>query len=379
MPMARTSRRKDVALSEQLSHEAWRFDFFQAVRLLERIDRQRTEGTPDTARQAVGYDSPPEQEVVRFRALPARSFPAGSVSDIRPAQPAKGREPKDGLPPEMRVAFMGLTGPAGVLPERYLDLLLQRIRDRDFALRDFLDVFNHRTISLFYRAWEKYRFPATYERARLDGVRRDLFSWCLRSLVGTGTDHQQDRLGVDDEVLLYYGGHFSHQPRPAIVLERMIGDYFEIGARAQQFHGRWLRLDEEEQTRLPTREVPKGRHNRLSVDALLGEHVWDVQSAFRLRLGPLTYDRFCRLLPNGSELNGVASLTRMFVGPELDFEIQLVLTAAEVPACRLARTGNHTPHLGWNTWLCSSAPSNDAEDACFYLKDIGNPGTVLNT
>ena len=376
--MARTRRRKDATLSAQLAREAWRFDFFQAVRLLERINRQHAEAMPAATRQAVGYDSPPNQEIVRFRALPARSFPAGAVSDIRAAKSAQGGEGEDGSPPEMRVAFMGLTGPSGVLPERYLDLLLRRIRERDFALRDFFDVFNHRSISLFYRAWEKYRFPATYERGRLDGVGRDLFSWCLRSLVGIGTGHQQDRLGVDDEVLLYYGGHYARQPRPAAVLEQLISDYFEIGARVEQFRGRWLGLDQQEWTRLPCRKEPQGRHNRLGVDALLGERVWDVQSAFRLRLGRLNYDQFCRLLPNGSALEGVVSLTRIFVGPELDFEVQLVLASKQVPACRLVRTRDYTPYLGWNTWLCSNAPSSDADDACFYLKDIGNPGTVRN-
>ena len=363
--MARASRREDATLSARLAREAWRFDFFQAVRLLERINRQHAKATPGAARQAVGYDSPPSQEIVRFRAVPARSFPAGSVSDIRPGKSAEGSEGEDGSAPEMRVAFMGLTGPSGVLPERYLDLLLRRIRERDFALRDFFDVFNHRTISLFYRAWEKYRFPATYERGRLDGVGRDPFSLCLRSMVGIGTGHQQDRLGVDDEVLLYYGGHYARQPRPAVVLEQLISDHFELDARAEQFHGRWLGLDKQERTRLPSRTEPQGRHNRLAVDALLGERVWDVQSAFRLRLGRLTYAQFCRLLPNGSALEGVVSLTRIFVGPELDFEIQLVLAAAQVPACRLVQTRDYTPHLGWNTWLSSSPPLHTPTTAAF--------------
>ncbi len=375
--MARTRRRKATDLSAQLESEAWRFDFFQAVRLLERMGRQSAGEKSPAPRQAVGYDSPPEREAVRFRALPARSFPAGAVSDIRAPAPAKGGRAKNAAPPEMLVTFMGLTGPSGVLPERYLDLLLRRMRERDFSLRDFLDIFNHRSISLFYRAWEKYRFPVTYERARLAGSQRDLFSWCLRSLVGTGTDHLQDRLlGVDDETLLYYGGHFSRQTRPAVALEDMLAEHFGIAVRVEQFRGSWLTLERAERSRLPGRSSPRGQHCVLGVDALLGERVWDAQGSFRLRLGPLGYEQFRELLPNAPGLHSVVSMTRTYVGPELDFEVRLHLSADGVPACQLTRSKEFTPHLGWNTWLHSTPPTRDVDDSRFNLQEIGVPVTV---
>lgn len=367
--MARTRRRKATALNARLESEAWRFDFFQAVRLLERMGRRPVERQSNAPRQPVGYDSPPDKEAVRFRALPARSFPAGPVGDVRISPTSKGRGAKNDAPPEMLVAFMGLTGPSGVLPERYLDLLLRRVRERDFALRDFLDIFNHRSISLFYRAWEKYRFPITYERARLDGAQRDLFSWCLRALVGTGTGHLQNRLGVDDEVLLYYGGHFAKQLRPAVVLEDILSDYFGITVRVEQFRGAWLNLDRDERTRLPSRSSPKGRHCILGMDALLGERVWDVQGSFRLRLGPLSYAQFSKLLPTEPGLASMVSVTRTFVGPELNFEIRLVLSASEVPACRLTRSKEFTPRLGWNTWLHTRRAIRNVDDSHFNLQE----------
>ena len=195
--MATPSRRKDIALGQRLRDEPWRFEFFQAVRLLELMA---------LGRKPVGYDFPPDQEVVRFRALPSRSFPGGSLARIDTRRGDRGRS--GAL--EMQVAFMGLIGPAGVLPESYLELVLHRQRDRDYALRDFLDLFNHRTISLFYRAWEKYRFPVSYERARRKPGTPELFTWCLECLVGTGTARQKGRLPFHDEVLLRYAGHFAH-------------------------------------------------------------------------------------------------------------------------------------------------------------------------
>ena len=117
--------------------------------------------------------------------------------------------------PEMEVNFLGLVGPSGVLPQHYNELVIQRLRQyKDSALRDFLDLFHHRTISLFYRAWEKYRFPVVYERTARSGrpmtrEREHLdFTWYLHCLVGQGTPGLRGRLDVDDEAFLYYSGHF---------------------------------------------------------------------------------------------------------------------------------------------------------------------------
>src|SRR6266498_4733090 len=147
--MAAESRRADPSLEQVLFEEGYRFEFFQAVRVLERLYR---------ARLPVGCDSIPAKEVVRFHSLLSLTFPPSAVHDVVPSD--------DGASPaQMTVAFMGLTGLLGVLPRHYTELLLERMRHKDQTLRDFLDLFNHRLISLFYRAWEKYRLPMAYERA----------------------------------------------------------------------------------------------------------------------------------------------------------------------------------------------------------------------
>ena len=138
---------------------------------------------------------------------------------------------------------MGLTGPAGVLPETYLDLLQQRVRERDYALRDFFDLFNHRTISLFYRAWEKYRLRFDFERARRGRRDDDAFTHILQSFVGKGTGAQARRLAMPDIHLLRYVGHFAHFPRSAVVLQAIIADYFRVPAEVRQCIGRWLVLE----------------------------------------------------------------------------------------------------------------------------------------
>src|SRR5216683_1495510 len=192
--MAPEDGRKSAALSEKLLREPFRFNFFQAVRLLERLAREYAREDPRWPCGPLGEDQAPHQEAMRFHVLASQSFPAAAVSQVKWPEEQE-QEKNDPLPnPEMVVTFMGLTGSQGVLPRHYTTLLMQRLRNKDFALRDFLDLFNHRVISLFYRAWEKYRLPFIYEKYRLDDAGRlDPCTRSLYSLVGMGTEGLRGR------------------------------------------------------------------------------------------------------------------------------------------------------------------------------------------
>ena len=366
--MAAAHGRTSPRLSEELLAEPGRFDFFQAVRLLEWIARERS---PDLRRQRqpVGQDALPEREVVRFRALPALSFPTASIHSIR--QAANGQAPaRAETPLEMTVAFLGLSGPAGVMPHHYTALLLRRIRNKDYSLRDWLDIFHHRLISLFYRSWEKYRLPFSYERYRLApaGTPPDTVTQGLFCLAGFGTKGLRGRIDVPDEAFLHYAGHFSAQARPAVSLEALLEDYFEMTIRVQQCQGQWLYLEDEDLAVMPSRKQA-GQNNLLGRNCVAGARVWDVQSKFRLRVGPLNYTQFRGLMPNGDDLRALCQMTRTYVGPDIDFDVQVVLEAREVPPCQLAKSGDR-PQLGWNTWLHAKARAQDADDAVFAIESI---------
>jgi type VI secretion system protein ImpH len=276
--MVTPSGGKSSAVIQQLFSKPYQFDFFQAVRLLE-----RAAGVADSAEASapVGHDAAPAREVARFRAAPSLSFPAGSIVELRAsnsngaASHSPTAEPwtaSPSSPAQMTVAFMGLTGPSGVLPVHYTRMLIERIREKDYSIRDFFDLFNHRLISLFHRSWEKYRFPAGYERSRLSDrfsksalnrERADLFTSCLRCLTGMGTDGLLGRMKVDDESFLLYGGFFADSHRSAVALERTIADYFELPAFIDQFQGQWLDLGPDDLSRLPGGEHPKGLNHQL--------------------------------------------------------------------------------------------------------------------
>jgi type VI secretion system protein ImpH len=365
--MATQSRRTSVALSRQLADQPYRFEFFQAVRLLEQLACQNegdAEGIPIEYRP-VGYDHLPQQESVRFRVLVSHTFPSSEIVSMKVTE-ATGEDRSVPMA-EMVVPFLGLIGPSGVLPRHYTQLVIERSRQKDFALRDFLDIFHHRTISFFYRAWEKYRLPAVMERAARDRYveSEDRFTSSLYALLGFATRGLRDRLMYSQSVLLYFSGHFSHFPRTVTALESVLGEYYELPIAVLQFQGQWLYLDRDDRSQTCSAQFPQGRNCQLGRNVTVGQRVWSVENKFRIRLGPLTYDQFCRFLPGRSGLVSLCQLARTYVGPESDFDVQPVLEAAEVPRSQLGGLIQNASYLGWNTWLRSRPMPHDAGDAIF--------------
>lgn len=329
-----------------LSSHPERYDFLQAIRLLERQGRAR-----GRAREPVGEDADSRDEVARFTAQTGLAHPAGEIT---------GLTQRSSAPTDIEVSFLGLTGPSGVLPDHYTSLLLSRLRANDRAMLDFLNLFHHRLISLFHRAAEKYNVPLSWERHQ-SVAHQDDFSQAVLSLAGMGTDHLQRRSGADRAVN-DFAGFFSRQVRPVAGLLAVLKSYFQLPIRIEQFRGQWLRLDEDQRTRLP------GQFNRLGQDAVLGERVRDAQSSFAVLVGPVDYAKFRQLMPDRTTLRELCELTRQFAGPEFDFDVQLELLPEEVPHLTLGGSDDDASRLGWNTWLFSRPIRRQVTDATFSLE-----------
>jgi type VI secretion system protein ImpH len=186
-----------MQVAERLLADPTSFGFFQAIRLLERA-------RPDQA--PIGEYADPADEVVRFSVPPSISFPASEIQSLE--------EQEDG-PARMAVNFLGLTGPQGVLPYHYTQLVADRLREKDPTMRDFFDLFHHRMISLFYRAWEKYRFPVAFERNQ-----QDRLTLHLGELIGLGFDKPDEQRWVRRETLLYYASLVASRQRSALACRR---------------------------------------------------------------------------------------------------------------------------------------------------------------
>jgi type VI secretion system protein ImpH len=259
-------------------------------------------------------------------------------------------------PAAMTVNFLGLTGPSGVLPYVYTELLRARAGAGESAAAAFLDLINHRLISLFYRAWEKHRVVLDAERG--DG---DRFAGHVFALMGLGLPSHLDRHTFPDRVLLKYAGFFAQQRRPAVVLEGLLRDHSALPVEVVQFSGCWLTLDPADRSTLGGRTG----QNALGKSVVLGTRVWDAAGQIRLRLGPLSYAEFHDHLPDGPRFRPLVELARLFVGAGFNLDVQLALKAAEVPRCRLSSRPGSGARLGCDSWLSSQRMTRDADEAVF--------------
>lgn len=354
---------------EVLFRHPERFSAFQAVRLLEWAARRAAADPRLEAPHPVGESHDPTTEVVRLGAAVWPAFAATEIAEAR----AEGLWEDYAGPPGLRVTYMGLTGPSGVMPPAVGDAVVDTVKARSRSLRDFLDLFDHRLLSLFHRAWKKYRLPPLYEQAA--GPERhgepDPVTAVLAALIGQSTPGLVGRLAFDDEALIHYGGPLARRQRPAVVVEAVLSDFLGRPVRVEQFAARWMPLAEEDQTRLPSSAEPLGHYCALGVDAVIGDRVRDVQAAFLMRIGPLSLQRFTAFLPGAPEAARLADMTRRLVGPDLNFDVQLTLRADQVPRLRLGGAADCPPRLGWTTWLGDSPSGQDRDDAVFRYADGG--------
>jgi type VI secretion system protein ImpH len=313
-------------LNQLLADEPFRFEFFQAVRLLEKIYPER---------RAVGGDALPHEEIVRFRSRMGLDFPASQIHELKESFDESAEKEKL----EMFINFMGMVGVSGVMPAHYTELIMERVRYRDTAMWMFLDIFTHRTVSMFFRAWEKYRFPVSYERGQDD------FTAYLFDFAGLGTRGLRGRMDLDDESLLPYSGLIAQKPHSATALGNILGDYFRVKAKILQFFGQWLDLDSASITKL-------GQANSgLGTTAIIGSRVWEQQSKFRIVFGALTFNEFQNFLPSGTAHNPMKSIVRFMNGMEFDFDVRLILQAKQVPSTILTTRAKRRPMLGWTSFL----------------------------
>jgi type VI secretion system protein ImpH len=324
---------KQTAVEDWLFAEGHRFDFFQAVRLLEIISTLSGEHLVPP-----GQSADPAKEIVHFRSVVKLDFPSSDVAQVKRRKDIPKREqPK--APAEMTVNFLGLAGCLGALDIPSTELVLQRASHNDQALRDFLDIFNHRLVSLLYRIRKHHRVGLGSATPGDDQVARYLYS-----LIGMGTPRLQGRMHIRDRALLYYAGILAQQPRSMAGLQRILTDYFQVEVKTTQFVGKWCELEEQQWTRIGE----GGTNQRLGRDTcVVGTRVWDQHARFEIELGPLSLEDFESFLPTEWRFGVLCDLVRFYVKDEFEFNVRLILKANEIPQVELSTE----PALSWTSWL----------------------------
>ena len=319
-------------LKRDLEDEPFRFDFFQAVRRLEALAADKPR---------VGFAERFHEDPIRFTQEASLAFAPSSVSGFEP-----GRDGVD----KLAVRFLGLLGPNGPMPHHFSEYVLERLlHHKDRTLVGFLDVFHHRILALFYRAWLYGNQAACRDRPGEDSFARH-----VAGLIGIAIESYQRRDAVPDAAKLHYAHHLVSHTRNVEGLEQILADDLAVPARIEEFVGEWEEIPLEYRCRLGA----DPETGTLGVNAFAGSRYWDAQQKFRIVLGPMSVARYRYLLPGAPGWSRLRDWVRNYVGFELVWEVRLVLAAREVPDLELGGEGR----LGQSTWLKSRMFARDAAD-----------------
>lgn len=320
---------------QALEMAPYRHDFFQALRRIECL-------FPQLPR--IGQALRPADEAVRLAQEAAMDFAPATLSSFG--------VPPGAAVPRLEVRFFGLFGPNGPLPLHLTEFARNRTQHADdLALTRFLDLFHHRFLALFYRAWAQAQPTVS-----LDRPREDRFSIYVGALCGLGDASLRERDAVPDCAKLFYAGLLARQVRNSDGLVALLSGYFRLRVTLEPYVGNWLKLAAEERTTLAAHSIrPQAG---LGQGAVLGRRVWDRQHKFRLCLGPLDLRQLEDFLPGGQALRILVAWVRQYCCFELDWDVRLILKREEVPPARLGKF----QRLGWSTWLGTRARTEDARD-----------------
>ena len=360
--MQTPQRRIDPAVVERLLDEPYRFEFFQAVRLLE-IAFARGEADGSRPRGDV------IARHVSFRNSLSLSFPPSEIqaamsfdhdNTALKSKPARTQALANGglSRVEITPAFFGLLGVQGALPLAYTEQIAGREQvHKDYAAREFFDMFSNRATALFYAAWKKYRLPLHYEIDRDQRYLPLLLSLAGVSHAETRAELQGGAGALFDEAVAGYALAARHRPVSAAYLQRTLSDYFGVPIRVEQFIGRWYDVPREQLS------VLGGVNATLGATALAGQRVWQRDMRARLVVGPLSKKDYEAFLPGAGNALALERMLTLLAGVTLEYEVSLVLRREEVGPSSLGLGAR----LGWDAFLCTKQAPRDRADACYEL------------
>lgn len=333
-PPARGLPQVDPTLWAGLVEQPFEHDLFM---LLRRLDAHGDH-------PLLGRAPRPLDEPLRLGQEPSMAFAPSNVSGVD--------DSRDG-PPQISIYGFGLFGPNGPLPLHLTEYARERKRHHnDHTLSAFADLFHHRLILLFYRAWADAQSVNSLDRP--DGHR---FVEYVASLMNMGQPGLKERDRIADHARTHMAGHLVRQTRNPEGLIQILRLYFDLPVRIEEFVSDWVTIDEPQVSRIGL----FGRNHRLGAGATIGLAVRDAQSKFRLELGPLTLEQYRAFLPGSQRLQQVVDWVRQYVGIEFAWELRLVLRKEEAGGMQL----NGGQRLGWGSWLGTRLSDTDAGDLVF--------------
>lgn len=346
--MATPSRRETARIKQRMLNAPQRFDFFQLVRLIEAESMRQ-----DSQHNQLGDSGSPLRDPLRFRTNPDLVFTAGAIESASLKKSSSASEEQQW---QVLTNILGLNGASGVLPYHYSELILARLREKDKTLKVFLDLFNHRTLSLFYRAWKKYRPMMAFQTKQVSQSRYvvDRYEEAVKALIGLsgqpGSFHTQPGAWMN------YPGIGAHQRCNAYTLKNVLYHHFGLKVKIHEFKGTWRQLSPDVVTRTAG-AMTLGMNNALGQNAILGSRCWVLQNLFEIEIEDFTEDNFREFAPGSLKLRALYEFIKQRAGIEMDFDLSLMVREDRLQPIRL---GSQNPlfQLGWNTRLYKARPTD---------------------
>lgn len=311
---------------EALLTRPGKFDFFQAVRIIENLKRELP---------PLGTSFSPKKDSVRFGQLAHMNFSSTDIAN------AKFNNSKDRL--ELDINCLGLLGINGPMPSFLTEHIQHMIYKKNKTMLQFLNMFNHRFISLFYRAWFVNNIVASSEKTDFDQFKHYFYS-----LVGENFAPKIENSSLPVNLKLFFSGHLSQSEKNKESLLAVIKGFFGIPVKIEECVESWLEVPEGSKFELGK---PDSDCSLLGFGTFLGSKVWNKTAKFKIILGPLSIEEYNRMLPGTNAFTQLKETVDHFSPVELKYDIQYILKPEAIS------TSESIGLLGYSFWMFTDCPA----------------------
>jgi type VI secretion system protein ImpH len=337
-----------VSWLSEIEQEPWRFDFYTVLRRLER-------SYPNKPR--IGDSATRRDDYALMAQDPYMDFPASNLMKFEQRGPDQFR---------IFVKFLGLLGPQGALPLATTEEAYAWLRARDDAFPRFLDILNHRFLQLFFRAWSDANPVGQHDRPR-----EDRFRDYVGSMIGIGTSVHRDLDCVPDAAKAAYAGLMAPKAKSASRLRGLIQGVLGVKCEIEEFVGVWLNLDKADHSRLGAAQ------GRLGADMMAGGSFYSLEDKIRIRIYVADMAEYRLFLPGEYRCDELTDLVFFYLGPEIDWEVELAIPTACVEPFKLGEAGA----LGYSGWMSPNWATDEPYrcDASFFPAERRRPALAADS
>ena len=329
--MAARERKSTPSIAHLLQENPYEFEYHQALRILERLAPHKT---------PLGEGFVPHNEAVILKSRVFLDWPPSDLYSLE-------AHPSDTQDYTLWVNFFGLGGAPGPLPLPYTERILDRLKSKDPNFAEFLNIFNHRLLSILYRIRKKYWVGVDFKKPH-----ESKLAQCLFALIGLDSEALKNRLEIPDRALLYYSGLLWQRPKSMKGCEAILKHYFKVPVELSPFKGKWRFMEASQYTHIGL----SGQYQALGETAALGKKAWDPRGYLEVKLGPLNFSQFESFLKKGSAYKVLCEILRFYLSPTRQFRIRLSLAPGEMRQTRLSSVPKKGSYLGWTSWIYKTPP-----------------------